>query len=322
MAARRQAQVRAGNEPPDSAHSDWPRLGSRIRAAREGLGLSLAEVAERAVVGDYTMGQVEAGAADPGRRVVEILDAEFGAEGVLVDAWAQVYISHHVRTGSPINEICREAAQVRAFAPLMIPDHVQTTDYTHALDTAERPMEPHYHVADRPRLPRLMATGSGPPFHCLVLDESALHRSVGTPDIMRDQMAHLHRLAQAAHVTVHIIPSGTPHHPGLRGAFWTLAFSPPPHPGLHPLPARPRPPGHRRRPHQGLRRPVRHPPGCRPARRRLPGPARRGRRSGPPAPGHHHRNHRHRRPVCPRPYRPGPHRHRLTPPTPAPLRRS
>ena len=31
---------------------------------------------------------------------------------------------------------------------------------------------------------------------------------------------------QSDRVTVHLIPTGTPYHPGLRGAFWTLAFSP------------------------------------------------------------------------------------------------
>ncbi|RNL87532.1 helix-turn-helix domain-containing protein [Halostreptopolyspora alba] len=212
--------------PTTHHQADWPRLGHRIRTAREKLSRSLTDLADRTHTGEYTLRQVEAGEVDPGRRVVELLDSEFGAEGVLVDAWAQVYISHHVRTGSRVDQLHREAGQIRAFAPLVIPEHFQTEAYTRALDRAERPLEPNRLVRDRPRLPRLMATGSGPPYHCLVLDEAALHRTVESPETTREQLAHLHRLAQASYVTVHVIPSGTPHHPGLRGAFWTLSFSP------------------------------------------------------------------------------------------------
>ncbi|MBB4930011.1 transcriptional regulator with XRE-family HTH domain [Lipingzhangella halophila] len=225
MARTQQIHAGEGTHPP-TTRPDWPRLGSRIRTAREKLAIPLADLVSRAHVGEFTLRQVEAGEEDPGLRVIEILDSEFGAEGVLVDAWAQVYISHHVRAGSRVDQLHREAGQIRAFAPLVIPEHFQTESYTRALDRAERPLEPNYLVRDRPRLPRLMAGGSGPPFHCLVLDEAALHRTVESAETTRDQLAHLRRLARASYITVHVIPSGTPHHPGLRGAFWTLSFSP------------------------------------------------------------------------------------------------
>ncbi|GAA3746609.1 helix-turn-helix domain-containing protein [Salinactinospora qingdaonensis] len=224
--SRRDANQRNDNYEAASHTADWSRLGERIRAARKKLGLSLADLAEWVHVGEYTMGQIEAGEDDPGRRVIDLLDAKFGAEGVLADAWAQVYISHHVRSGSRVDQLQREASQIRAFSPLMLPDWYQTEAYHQALNRVERPMECTSYVADRPKLRSLMATGSGPPFHCLILDEAVLHRRVGTPEVMREQLAHLHRLAQASYITLHLIPSGTAHHPGLRGAFWTLDFSP------------------------------------------------------------------------------------------------
>ncbi|MFD0774406.1 Scr1 family TA system antitoxin-like transcriptional regulator, partial [Streptomonospora algeriensis] len=275
MAASRHPQ----EENHRSAEPTWARLGHRIHSAREKLSLSLADLAARTHTGEYTLRQVEAGEADPGRRVVEILDEEFGAEGVLLDVWAQVYISHHVRTGSRVDQLHREAGQIRVFAPLVIPEHFQTESYTRALDRAERPLESNYLVRDRPRLPRLMATSCGPPYHCLVLDEAALHRAVESPETTREQLAHLHRLAQASFITVHVIPSATPHHPGRRGAFWTLSFSPrhslayTPHPR-----GRPRRSRHLRHAHQGLHRLVRDAAGRRPASRRIARAAQAGRR--------------------------------------------
>ncbi|GAB3437990.1 helix-turn-helix transcriptional regulator [Streptomonospora sediminis] len=222
MARTQQVHV----EGDDPTPTPWPRLGQRIRSAREKLGITLPDLSARARVGEFTLRKIESGEEDPGRYAIERLDREFGAEGVLVDAWAQVFISHHVRTGAGVDQLHREAGQIRVFAPLVIPEHFQTEDYTRALDRAERPMEAHYLVRDRPRLPRLMAGSSGPPYHCLILDEAALHRTVEGPETTRDQLAHLHRLAQASYITVYVIPSATPHHPGLRGAFWTLSYSP------------------------------------------------------------------------------------------------
>lgn len=206
-------------------NADIARLGARIRAAREKFDLSRSTLAERAIVGDYTMRRIEEGEELPNQRVIGILDQEFDAQGVLLDAWAQVFISHHLRAGATVADIENEATQIRAYAPLVVPTHFQTETYTRALNALERPMESHYLTTDRPRLGRLMSTSSGPPYHCLVVDEAALYRVVGGPDVMRKQLAHLYELAQASYITVHVIPAGTPN-PGLYGAFWTLSFSP------------------------------------------------------------------------------------------------
>lgn len=223
MAYASQRDTGATEEKRDSP---WLRFGARLRAARERTGRLLDDLAETAVSSVYVLEEVEAGRMDPGRRIVEILDREFEAQGVLLDAWAHAHISDRLSSGSDIDGLWPEAFQIRAYAPLVVPEHFQTAEFTRALDAAERPLEPHYVVADRPHSRRLMATCSGPPYHCLVVDETALHRVVGTPEVMRAQLAHLHDLAQARHVTVHVIPAGTRQHPGLRGAFWTLSYSP------------------------------------------------------------------------------------------------
>jgi hypothetical protein len=57
-----------------------------------------------------------------------------------------------------------------------------------------------------------------PPVVCALIDQSALLREIGGPQVMRDQLAHLVAISRRPNVTIQIIPnSGT--HPGLLGAF-------------------------------------------------------------------------------------------------------
>jgi hypothetical protein len=56
-----------------------------------------------------------------------------------------------------------------------------------------------------------------------VIDEAALHRPVGGPDVMTDQLGHLADVA--ARVIVRIIPAATGVHDGLQGAFTVADFA-------------------------------------------------------------------------------------------------
>lgn len=57
-----------------------------------------------------------------------------------------------------------------------------------------------------------------PPVVCALVDQAALLREIGGPEVMRDQLLHLVALSRRPNVTVQIIPN-TGAHPGLLGAF-------------------------------------------------------------------------------------------------------
>jgi hypothetical protein len=50
-----------------------------------------------------------------------------------------------------------------------------------------------------------------------VLDEIALHRPVGGPEVMRDQLLHLAELSRRVNVTLQVIPLSVGAHIGLQG---------------------------------------------------------------------------------------------------------
>ncbi|WP_231640897.1 helix-turn-helix transcriptional regulator [Nocardiopsis sp. NRRL B-16309] len=199
--------------------------GAGTQSRRE-LGLSLDYLGDRCLTDVGMLQQVEAGECDPGRRVAQDLDRALNCGGGLWDAWADAHLADLLRGRPTITDLLPEVFQVRAYAPLIIPDPYLTDDYAAALGGVESPMASPHLDSDRPHIARLSAASFGSPFHCLVIDESALTRSLAGPDVTRAQVLRLHKLSQSQRITVHVIPADTGPRPGLRGAFWTLCFSP------------------------------------------------------------------------------------------------
>jgi Domain of unknown function (DUF5753) len=53
----------------------------------------------------------------------------------------------------------------------------------------------------------------------VLLDEGVLHRPVGTPEVMRGQLARLAELSEQTYVTLQVIPYSAGAHIGLQGGF-------------------------------------------------------------------------------------------------------
>jgi hypothetical protein len=60
-----------------------------------------------------------------------------------------------------------------------------------------------------------------------VLDEAALHRMVGGPAVMAEQLDHLIEVADSANITIQIIPYGAGAHPAMDSTFNILEFAGP-----------------------------------------------------------------------------------------------
>jgi hypothetical protein len=113
----------------------------------------------------------------------------------------------------------REAHTLRIWSPTLVPGLLQTAEYARALfvgagvdeDTADEMVTARLErqaILDRPDPPHIVA----------VLDETVLHRLIGSPAIMADQLAHIASASERLHVSVHILPA-TGANAGLSGAF-------------------------------------------------------------------------------------------------------
>jgi transcriptional regulator with XRE-family HTH domain len=106
--------------------------------------------------------------------------------------------------------------------PLLVPGLVQTADYAQALfrawrladdgddlDTLVSARMERQTIFDRPEPPSLW----------VIIDETVLHRCIGSAKIMYDQLMHLTDVADRPKITIQVVPGDVGAHVGLLGAF-------------------------------------------------------------------------------------------------------
>jgi transcriptional regulator with XRE-family HTH domain len=119
-----------------------------------------------------------------------------------------------------------EAVGIRTYEIQLVPGLLQTEGYARALfESAElsSPEEVEPAVAIR-RSRQEILRGENPPQYWAVLSEAALHRMIGGPAIMRDQLLYLTEISELRHVTIQVIPANAGGHPGMSTPFVILSF--------------------------------------------------------------------------------------------------
>jgi hypothetical protein len=101
-----------------------------------------------------------------------------------------------------------EAHTLRFWQPLIIPGLLQTAGYARALFLAAGADDAKADELVAVRLERQAILDRAEPPHVIaVLDESVLHRLIGSPVIMSDQLGHLGSMAERTNVQVQLVPS-------------------------------------------------------------------------------------------------------------------
>lgn len=203
------------------------RLGATLRRLRESANLRLEEVAAELEVSTSKISRLETGHSVPKTwdvrnllSVYGLVDAERRSEILRwVDESKAVAWWHPYSEGSPADidyylSLESEAASISHFCTL-IPGLLQTPDYARAVLSG---MSGDDHGLTERELDGLVAIRVGrqaalrwpenPLAFTVVLDESALQRSVGTPEVMMGQLQALVNLADA--VDLRIRPLSAP----------------------------------------------------------------------------------------------------------------
>ncbi|WP_328475768.1 helix-turn-helix domain-containing protein [Streptomyces sp. NBC_00377] len=215
------------------------RLGAELRRLRQASGLTSKEAAGRLMVSQPKISHLENGRRAISPRDVRDLCVIYGVtDQQVIDSlmemaresgqqgWWNVYgdIPQSVYVG-----LETDAATVRAYEPMMIPDLLQTPAYAHAVIRETSPLLTAGQTATRlkVRLRRQhrIYNPARPLRLWVILDESALRRVVGGPDIMGEQLEHLNSLGVEPHITVQVLPYTTGAHPGFAGRFCILRFA-------------------------------------------------------------------------------------------------
>ena len=124
-------------------------------------------------------------------------------------------------------EIEREAVSLRSWEPLVVPGLLQTPGYARELFRKGRPGDSDTATdeAVNARMERQQILDSdNPPALLAVIDEDVLRRRIGSPALMREQLAHLLDMAERLRVVLQVVPFGAGAHPGLLGPFVIASF--------------------------------------------------------------------------------------------------
>jgi Domain of unknown function (DUF5753)/Helix-turn-helix domain len=136
--------------------------------------------------------------------------------GDLLPQWFRAYV-----------DLESAAALIRTYEGQLVPGLLQTEDYVRAVvggaqledspEEAERRVQlrlGRQSLLERPDAPRLWA----------VVDEAALRRPVGGPEVMRAQLERLIEATKLPNVTLQVLPFAAGAHPAMVGAFSVLRF--------------------------------------------------------------------------------------------------
>jgi hypothetical protein len=120
-----------------------------------------------------------------------------------------------------------DAESERFYGQMIVPGLLQASRYAEEIIRATLLAAPPGAIARRveARLARQrLLTKDSPLQFSTVLDESALRRQVGGPDVMADQISHLIEIARRPNITVQILPFVKGAHIAMTGSFALLRF--------------------------------------------------------------------------------------------------
>ncbi|MFE2725689.1 helix-turn-helix domain-containing protein [Kitasatospora sp. NPDC059327] len=220
------------------------RLGSELRRLRERTGLQAKSAADTLRFSATKISRIESGRTTLKESDVRALLALYGVTdeselrqfisltrrstqrgwwhdyGDTLPDWFQTYVGME-----------SDAERIRAYETELVPGIFQTVDYARAtfrtsLSGRHADIEP---IVDRRAELRMQRqevfARPTPPTVWVVLNEAVLRRSVGGPRVMREQVAHLIRLAQRPTVRIQLLPFSAGAHPAMSMAFHILSFA-------------------------------------------------------------------------------------------------
>lgn len=120
-----------------------------------------------------------------------------------------------------------EAESVRWYAPMLVPGLLQTEEYARSVISSGLLIAPPGEIERRVqvKMTRQKVLARDDPLTLdVILDEAAILRMVGGPEVMRGQLAHLASMADRPNITVQVLPLDAGAHPATTGEFTILAF--------------------------------------------------------------------------------------------------
>lgn len=216
------------------------RISAQLRHYREEKGLTATQAGEALGWPQQKISKIESGEQKrmPAAELDALLDL-YGAKATGVRAalhecarlakqrgWWSKY-KDVLPSGLPDFET--EASAIRTYECQVVPGLLQTPDYAEAVFRADKVREDE-EIAKRvaARMQRQEVLNRvDPPAYWAIIDEAALRRMVGSPEIMRVQLRHLTHLAARHNIDIQVLPFAAGAHSACTGSFVIMDFPDP-----------------------------------------------------------------------------------------------
>ena len=199
----------------------WVEFAQRLKKFRMDQGLSQERLADRVPYSESAVGHVERLMRKPSEDLTRELEKALGLNGQLLELLPQIHGSLGPRWFREWPKVETAAHTIRTWEPMLIPGLLQTESYARKVFIG-RPggTEEEAEKAVQHRIHRQAVFGRpAPPMYSALIDESVLHRPVGGPQVMRDQLQRFLELLNPPYVTVRIVPLKAGLTVGCLGAF-------------------------------------------------------------------------------------------------------
>jgi transcriptional regulator with XRE-family HTH domain len=199
-------------------------LGAELRRARLAAGIkSQDKLAQMLGYDRSVIAKAETGERPPSEDVMEALVKALGLGQVVTRLASLARRS----TGIPAwfldwVAIERDAVTMHTWQSALIPGLLQTPEYAHAVLASWRldtDGDIEAKLAARTGRQAILDRDD-PPDLCALLDESVLHRCIGSATIMAGQLEYLAQAARRPNITIQLVPEQAGAYAGLSGAFW------------------------------------------------------------------------------------------------------
>ncbi|MGW4461523.1 helix-turn-helix domain-containing protein [Micromonospora sp. NPDC004704] len=198
----------------------------QLRRLRTSAGLNQEEFGKKINFSASSISAVEVGTRPLDVPFLKRVDEVLQTSGLLVQLLKIALREGEPTWFRPWREAEQEAKLFRTFEPNLVPGLLQTEAYARAVILSGRPLK--QAEVDRRVTARLerqcVITREDPAQLIAVLDQATLHRRVGDPTVMAEQLDHLVTVAELPQVDLHVVPYEVGVHVGLNGPFLLAGF--------------------------------------------------------------------------------------------------
>ncbi|MGW0545955.1 helix-turn-helix domain-containing protein [Streptomyces altiplanensis] len=212
-------------------------LGADLRRLRERKGLSLEEAGALVGISKATLSRYETKGGSVKWPAVDALCREYGTSEQ--ERQTLVTLAKEAKTrgwwrslADPIPESMNlmltledEVIREDHYSCMYVPGLLQTRAYAEAVHRASemRCTEQEIaHMVDIRMKRQELLDRADPPHIWAVVDEAVMHRMVGGPEVMREQLRHILELTKRPHITVQVLPFASGAHAAAVGSFVIL----------------------------------------------------------------------------------------------------